>query len=172
MFCRGFRLDGEEACYYLKEGLYDLNPFRIGNAAQAGRNRGADRYAQKRKYDACHQCSPPWGALTDKITGLDCGADDYLVKPFDFEELAARIRSIGTRPRRMEISEKLTFADISFLKPEEARLTGPAGYLLPFQAGGRSYGNLSPEYRPVSFPPDSALPCLGGGQRCGGGESG
>ena len=32
------------------------------------------------------------GALNEKITGLDCGADDYLVKPFDFEELLARIR--------------------------------------------------------------------------------
>ncbi|GHO83160.1 DNA-binding response regulator [Dictyobacter formicarum] len=31
--------------------------------------------------------------LTDKIAGLDCGADDYITKPFDFEELIARIRA-------------------------------------------------------------------------------
>ena len=37
------------------------------------------------------------GELYDRVEGLDCGADDYLVKPFAYEELAARIRSIGRR---------------------------------------------------------------------------
>jgi two-component system OmpR family response regulator len=35
--------------------------------------------------------------LTDRIRGLDCGADDYLVKPFDPEELSARIRAVRRR---------------------------------------------------------------------------
>jgi len=34
----------------------------------------------------------------DKILGLDCGADDYLIKPFSFDELAARIRALLRRP--------------------------------------------------------------------------
>ncbi len=37
-------------------------------------------------------------AVTDRVQGLDAGADDYLVKPFAFEELAARLRSITRRP--------------------------------------------------------------------------
>lgn len=37
-------------------------------------------------------------AVSDKVAGLDEGADDYVVKPFSFEELAARIRSILRRP--------------------------------------------------------------------------
>lgn len=37
-------------------------------------------------------------AVEDKITGLDIGADDYLVKPFSFDELAARIRTLLRRP--------------------------------------------------------------------------
>ena len=36
-------------------------------------------------------------ALADRIRGLDLGADDYLVKPFDFDELAARIRAVLRR---------------------------------------------------------------------------
>jgi two-component system copper resistance phosphate regulon response regulator CusR len=37
-------------------------------------------------------------AVEDKVSGLDDGGDDYLVKPFSFEELAARIRSLLRRP--------------------------------------------------------------------------
>ncbi len=36
-------------------------------------------------------------ALEEKVEGLDAGADDYLIKPFAFEELIARIRSLGRR---------------------------------------------------------------------------
>ncbi len=36
-------------------------------------------------------------AVDDRISGLDCGADDYLVKPFDFKELLARLRALLRR---------------------------------------------------------------------------
>ncbi len=64
------------------------------------------------------------GQLQDKIDGLDTGADDYLVKPFAFEELLARIRCIKRRPRKWEGNNMLTLGDIS-LSPEEKILTGP-----------------------------------------------
>lgn len=40
------------------------------------------------------------GGLGDRITGLDAGADDYLVKPFDLSELSARCRALLRRPTK------------------------------------------------------------------------
>jgi len=42
---------------------------------------------------------------TDRIAGLDAGADDYLIKPFDFGELLARIRALQRRPRGVDQPE-------------------------------------------------------------------
>jgi two-component system OmpR family response regulator len=41
------------------------------------------------------------GGIDDKVIGLDYGADDYLTKPFDSDELTARVRAILRRPRAM-----------------------------------------------------------------------
>ena len=51
-------------------------------------------------------------AVPDRIAGLDSGADDYLVKPFDFDELLARIRALLRRVQPQSEDEVLTFADL------------------------------------------------------------
>lgn len=50
--------------------------------------------------------------LDDKVTGLDAGADDYLVKPFAIQELEARVRALIRRERRQVSAEVLKVADL------------------------------------------------------------
>lgn len=61
---------------------------------------GIEWLAARRKY---HQMPPALiltarGALEDRVAGLDSGADDYVVKPVEIDELAARIRALLRRP--------------------------------------------------------------------------
>ncbi|UZR30436.1 response regulator transcription factor [Methylococcus mesophilus] len=51
--------------------------------------------------------------VQDKISGLDVGADDYLVKPFDIQELEARVRALIRRNRGSVSPERLQVGDLS-----------------------------------------------------------
>jgi len=50
--------------------------------------------------------------ITDRVEGLDVGADDYLVKPFSFDELLARVRALLRRPENTK-SNVLKYKDLS-----------------------------------------------------------
>ena len=52
-------------------------------------------------------------APADRVTGLDQGADDYLIKPFDFSELLARMRALQRRPRALQVPQ-LVVGDLRF----------------------------------------------------------
>ena len=52
-------------------------------------------------------------AVDARIEGLDCGADDYLVKPFDFGELLARLRALIRRGRLPLLPERLTVGPLA-----------------------------------------------------------
>lgn len=55
------------------------------------------RQLRQRSQDTRVLMLTAWDALSDIVCGLDCGADDYLTKPFSFTELLARIRALGRR---------------------------------------------------------------------------
>jgi DNA-binding response OmpR family regulator len=67
-------------------------------------------------------------ALGDKVAGLDAGADDYLVKPFELDELLARLRAVGRRSAGRAVT-RLQVADL-WLDPA-TREVGRAGRVLP-----------------------------------------
>jgi two-component system response regulator QseB len=62
--------------------------------------------------------------LDDRVTGLDTGADDYLVKPAEVEEIAARLRALIRRPGRRD-PVVLTVGDVTFdTTSRQAELSG------------------------------------------------
>ncbi|SEP96813.1 two-component system, OmpR family, response regulator [Loktanella sp. DSM 29012] len=72
------------------------------------------------------------GSVDDRIAGLNAGADDYLVKPFAFGELSARINALARRPRTLAQETVLTAGDLTMdLVSREVRRAGQKIELLP-----------------------------------------
>lgn len=116
--------DGEEACYYGEQNIYDvilldrMLPYKEGTEVLT--------FLRKKGISAPIILITALGALSDKVTGLDLGADDYLVKPFALEELLARIRCVTRRPHMITGDDLLSISDIS-LNVNDCRLCGPGG---------------------------------------------
>jgi DNA-binding response OmpR family regulator len=97
--------DGEAGLDYLLRGTYDVAIVDVMLPKRDGfslcRSARAEGIATPLLILTARE------AVEDRIRGLDAGADDYLIKPFDDEELAARIRALLRRADRPPMTEKL-----------------------------------------------------------------
>jgi two-component system copper resistance phosphate regulon response regulator CusR len=81
-------------------------------------------------------------AVESRIEGLDCGADDYLVKPYDFGELLARLRAVIRRGRQPVLPERMVIGSLTIdtrrrsalVRNAEIRLTAKEYALLEYLA--------------------------------------
>ena len=87
--------DGREAETAAAAGNYDLVILDLGLPRRDGLS--VLRTLRAKGADVPVLIVTARDAVTDRVAGLDAGADDYLVKPFDLDELAARVRAVMRR---------------------------------------------------------------------------
>ena len=102
-------LDGEEALNYLEYSEYDLVILDIMMPKVDGFE-VIKKLRNKGNHTSILMLTARDNA-DDKVKGLDLGADDYIVKPFDFNELLARIRAV-VRRKYGNSSNKLVIGDL------------------------------------------------------------
>lgn len=98
---------------------------------------GADGLSIVRRLRAANIATPTLmltalGRIEDRVDGLEAGADDYLVKPFAFSELAARVHALGRRAKPQAVTTKLAAGPIQMdLLSREVRRDGQLVLLQP-----------------------------------------
>lgn len=102
--------DGEQGIEMALTGLYDLILLDILLPARNGID--VCRSLRERGIRTPILMLTAKDTLEDKVTGLGAGADDYLTKPFAFEELLARIQALLRRPGGLELAPALEALDL------------------------------------------------------------
>src|SRR4029434_1969713 len=88
--------DGTDAVYQASVNEYDALILDVNLPKQSGLEVSRTLRAKGRAMPILMLTARD--AVGDRVTGLDAGADDYLVKPFDLDELLARVRALLRRP--------------------------------------------------------------------------
>ena len=102
--------DGEEAIAYIDVYEYDLIILDVMMPKADGLT--VLRYIRKLGLSTPVLLLTAKDQISDRVNGLDAGADDYLTKPFAFEELFARVRALLRRQENL-VGNVLTVADLS-----------------------------------------------------------
>ena len=100
---------GEEGFFLLTTATFDLVVLDLMLPGRDGLE--VLRTVRRRRLTVPGRLLPARDGVEDRVLGLDSGADDYLVKPFAFPELLARIRAL-LRRGRAESSPRLALADL------------------------------------------------------------
>lgn len=100
------------------------------------------------------------GGLRDRVHGLDCGADDYIAKPFETEELLARIRAVTRRKGEYHGEGKLRFGDL-LLNPHTKEIE-KGGQILILSPKESQLLELLIEYNPLSLTKERIIEKLWG----------
>lgn len=103
--------DGNDGLEYGKSGIYDVIILDIMLPHKNGFEIAAE--LRKNKINTPILMLTARDAVTDKVNGLNCGADDYMTKPFAPEELLARIKAL-TRRKGEIILDETSFGDFTF----------------------------------------------------------
>jgi DNA-binding response OmpR family regulator len=103
--------DGEDAVRYLRSYGYELVILDWRMPGMSGLD--VLRWMRSHNQPVPVLMLTARDAHADRVTGLDQGADDYLVKPFDFTELLARMRALLRRPPGLQQPE-LAVGDLRF----------------------------------------------------------
>jgi DNA-binding response OmpR family regulator len=103
--------NGEDAVKYLRSYSYELVVLDWRMPGMSGLD--VVRWMRRHNQPAPVLMLTARDAYADRVTGLDQGADDYLVKPFDFDELLARMRALLRRPPAVQQPE-LAVGDLRF----------------------------------------------------------
>lgn len=91
--------DGEEGSILAQKDIYDVIILDIMLPNKSGLEILKELRAKNKKTPVLFLTARD--TVADRVKGLDTGADDYLIKPFATEELLARIRALGRRPKDM-----------------------------------------------------------------------
>lgn len=102
--------DGEDGLAYAESGLYDVVVLDVMLPKRSGFE--VVRALRDKKIATPVLLLTARDEISDKVTGLDCGADDYMTKPFSPEELLARVRALARRQGDV-VLEEMTFSDVT-----------------------------------------------------------
>lgn len=103
--------DGEEGLFLAQNELYDAIVLDLMLPKLDGLE--ILRRIRKQGNNLPVICLTAKGKFEDRIEGFNAGSDDYLVKPFRFAELLARLRAIFRRSKRTSESAELKYADLT-----------------------------------------------------------
>ena len=133
-------VDGQEALDKFFSGVYDLVLLDVMLPGEDGLSllRFLRRDARTRRVPVILVTARD--AEMDKVKGLDCGADDYLTKPFGVMELLARVRALLRRTQEETPSAVMTLGDVT-LDRESHRVT----------AGGQEIALTHMEFELLAF---------------------